>query len=109
MEENTNIETLNTAPTPQKTNIPYNYTPISAWGYVGYQLLFCVPLVGFIFMLVWAFNNNNINRRNFARSYLIFLIAGIIIGIIIAIIIILIAIIGGGISSSYIPTRSYYY
>ena len=50
-------------------NIPYNYKPLSPWAYFGYQLLFTIPLIGFIFLLVFAFNNDNINRRNFARSY----------------------------------------
>ena len=50
-------------------NIPSEYKPISAWGYFGYELLFCLPIIGFIFLLVFAFNNSNINRRNFARSY----------------------------------------
>ncbi len=50
-------------------NIPSQYKPISAWGYFGYELLFGIPLVGFILLIVFAFSNENINRRNFARSY----------------------------------------
>lgn len=50
-------------------NIPSNLRPISAWGYFGYQLLFSIPLVGFILLIVFAFDSSNINRRNFARSY----------------------------------------
>lgn len=50
-------------------NIPSQYKPISAWGYFGYELLFSIPLVGFILLIVFAFSNENINRRNFARSY----------------------------------------
>lgn len=41
-------------------NIPYNYKPLSPWAYFGYQLLFTIPLIGFIFLLVFAFNNDNI-------------------------------------------------
>ena len=59
-------------------NIPYNYKPLSPWAYFGYQLLFTIPLIGFIFLLVFAFNNDNINRRNFARSYFCFSIIVII-------------------------------
>lgn len=50
-------------------NIPSNYKPLSAWAYFGYQLLFAIPFVGFILLIVFSFNNDNINRRNFARSY----------------------------------------
>ena len=57
-------------------NIPSNLRPISAWGYVGYQILFSIPLVGFILLIVFSFSDSNINRRNFARSYFaIFLLA----------------------------------
>jgi hypothetical protein len=66
---------------PETATIPANYAPISAWGYVGYELLFCIPVVGFILMLVFAFNNSNINRKNFARSYLIYFIFGLILTI----------------------------
>ena len=58
-------------------NIPSEYKPISAWGYFGYELLFCLPIIGFIFLLVFAFNNSNINRRNFARSYFCMFIVNI--------------------------------
>ncbi len=51
-------------------NVPSEYKPISMWGYFGYELLFCIPLVGFILLLVFSFGGTkNINLRNFARSY----------------------------------------
>ena len=63
-------------------NIPSNYKPLSAWAYFGYQLLFAIPFVGFILLLVFAFNNDNINRRNFARSYFcVYLLVAIIFAI----------------------------
>jgi hypothetical protein len=49
--------------------LPEKYRPIGAWGYFGYQLLFSIPLVGFILLIVFSLSNGNINRRNFARSY----------------------------------------
>ena len=46
------------------------YTPLSPWQYFGYQLLFSIPIVGFIFLVVFALGGaNNINLKNFARSY----------------------------------------
>lgn len=58
----------------QNMNIPLNYKPISAWGYIGYNFLFAIPLVGLILMIVFACSNENINRRNYARSYLILML-----------------------------------
>ncbi len=50
-------------------NVPAEYRPISAWGYVGYSLLYSIPVIGLIFLLVHTFSNKKINRRNYARSY----------------------------------------
>lgn len=50
----------------------------SPWGYFGYEFLFAIPIIGLIFMLIFAFDNSNPARRNFARSKFIpFLIWGI--------------------------------
>lgn len=67
-------------------SIPEEYTPISMWGYFGYELLFSIPCVGFIFLIVFAISAKNVNLKNFARSYFCFLIillviCGIILGI----------------------------
>ena len=45
------------------------YRPISAWGYIGYQILYSIPIIGFIFLIVNAIGARNVNVRNFARSY----------------------------------------
>lgn len=45
-------------------------TPIGAWGYFGYSILFNIPIIGFIIALTFALSSTgNINRRNYARSY----------------------------------------
>lgn len=50
--------------------IPNEYKPISPWGYLGYNLLFSIPLIGFIILLIFALGGTqNINLRNYARSY----------------------------------------
>ena len=50
-------------------NLPYEYKPISMWGYFGYEILFSIPFIGFILLLVFSFGGTkNINIRNFARS-----------------------------------------
>ena len=74
----------------QINNIPEEYHPLSMWAYFGYQLLFSIPCIGFIFLLVFALGGaKNINLRNFARSYFCYLIVMIII------IVILFLLIGG--------------
>lgn len=64
----------------QMQNDGMDYTPISMWGYFGYQLLFSIPCVGFILLLVFSFGGTkNINLRNFSRSYFVFVILVLII------------------------------
>ena len=60
-------------------NVSAEYQPISMWGYFGYELLFGIPVVGFIILLVFAFGGtSNKNLKNFARSkFCVFIIATI--------------------------------
>ena len=60
--------------------------PISMWGYFGLQILFALPLVGWIFAIVLSFASPNVNIRNFARSYfcgliLVLLLLGILVAV----------------------------
>lgn len=48
--------------------IPPEYQPISMWGYFGYGILFQIPIIGWIFVIIFALTAGNINLRNFARS-----------------------------------------
>ena len=34
--------------------VPEAYKPISAWAYFGYRLLFCIPVIGFILLIVFS-------------------------------------------------------
>ena len=52
--------------------------PISVLGYLGYQLLFSIPCIGFIFIIVFAIGGKSINVKNFARSYLCFMLIAIV-------------------------------
>ena len=64
----------------KEVEIPPEYKPISMWGYFGYELLFAIPLIGFICLIVFALGgHSNKNVRNFAASYF----CGIIIALII--------------------------
>ncbi|MBO7355823.1 MAG: hypothetical protein J6U50_04255 [Lachnospiraceae bacterium] len=68
--------------TPQ---IPDNYKPISPWGYLGYSILFAIPVLGLILLIVFSFSDANINRRNYARSIWCALLLGVIITVILVI------------------------
>ena len=49
--------------------IPKNYIPMSPWAYIGWGLVYSIPIVGFIFLIVNSFREDNLNRRNYTRSY----------------------------------------
>ena len=60
--------------------VPEDHKPISPWGYLGYTLLFCIPVISIIFILIYSFGGTkSINVRNYARSYGIIWIASAII------------------------------
>ena len=65
--------------------IPNEYRPLSAWAYFEYNILFAIPLVGFIMLIVFAFDSSNINRRNYARSFFCAYLVAIIILIVVLI------------------------
>lgn len=43
---------------------------MSCWAYLGYTLLFLVPVAGVGFLLAFSASDRNMERRNFARSNL---------------------------------------
>ena len=50
-------------------NGPDVFKPLSPWADFGLSILFSLPVVGFIFLIIFSVSDANINRRNFARSY----------------------------------------
>ena len=69
-------------------NYTSQYRPLSPWAYFGYNLLFSIPILGFIMLIVFSFSNENINRRNYARSFFVELLLVLIIIAIMAVIMI---------------------
>ena len=66
-------------------HLPEEYRPLSAWAYFGYNLLYAIPLIGWVFMIVFALDGSNINRRNFTRSYfIVYIIYAIILAVLLA-------------------------
>lgn len=63
--------------------LPPEYKPVSVGQYVGYTILFGLPIIGFIMLLVTAFgSDNSIGLRNFAKSVLVFYAIGIVLTIV---------------------------
>lgn len=50
---------------------PKEFCPLSAWGYLGYSIVFMIPVVGWAILLYCALSSSNINRRSYARAYLL--------------------------------------
>ena len=72
------------------------YKPISMWGYFGYEILFSIPIVGFIVLIVLSINGKNQNVKNFARSYFCFTII-----VLILLVILLVSVAGAGASAAF--------
>ena len=60
--------------------------PITPWGYVGYYLLFGIPIVGIILAIIKACSAPNINVKNFAKGFCILFVLFLILSVIFAII-----------------------
>ena len=46
-----------------------DYRPLGMWTYFAYDILFAVPIVGWIVLLILAFGaGKNVNLKNYARS-----------------------------------------
>lgn len=60
-----------------EVRIPDEYRPITMWGYFGYEILFMIPLIGWILVIIFALTASNINLRNFARSQFCLLIINV--------------------------------
>ena len=84
--------------------IPSEYKPISMWGYFGCELLFSIPIVGFILLIVFSFAAKNVNLKNFARSYFCFLII-----VLIILVIVFFSLLGAGLLGEFSTTNRIYY
>jgi len=49
--------------------LPEKYRPLGAWSYFGLSVLYSIPIIGLIFLIVFAVSDKNINRRSFSRSF----------------------------------------
>ncbi len=67
----------------EQPSIPKEYEPISMWGYFGYEILFSIPVIGFICLIIFALGAKNVNKKNFARSYFCYTIICLVVLVII--------------------------
>ena len=56
--------------------------PVSIKKYIFYLIIFSIPILGFIYLIIQAHINDNINIRNLAKAILIIIISIIIIFIV---------------------------
>ena len=54
---------------------------ISMWKYLGMMWVMVIPIVGLVLMIIWAFSNDGINRRNYARAVLLNMVIAIVLSI----------------------------
>ena len=51
-------------------NLPEEYKPLSPWTYFLLNIVYATPLIGIIVLIVMALGGtDNINKRNYARSF----------------------------------------
>lgn len=92
--------------TPAEPAIPAEYAPLSPWKYFWYNILFSIPVVGFVFLIVFSCGGaRNLNLRNYARSFFCALLIGVI-----ALVVIVVLCVAAGVSfGELIEFNNYYY
>jgi len=59
------------------------YEPITTKGYIGIMLLMCIPVVGIVLMIIWAFGGcKKVNKQAFARAALIMMAISLVLSLI---------------------------
>lgn len=106
-QDNYNYNVGNNTGYNQDYNEGFDTSPMSMGDWVLTLLLMSVPCLNIIFCCIWAFGKSgNLNRRNFCRAQLIFIVIGIVIGIIASVII---AFVGFSSINSISGSGYYYY
>lgn len=50
---------------------PKKYRPLSAFSYWGLSILYLIPVIGWFFLILHALFSRNVNKRGYARSYIL--------------------------------------
>ena len=59
---------------------------MGAWSYVGLEILYCIPVIGWIFLIIHCFTSSHENRMHFARSFFAKLLIAVIITVILCLV-----------------------
>lgn len=62
-------------------NYPQEYKPLGAWAYFGLNILYNIPIVGFIVAIVIAIAGENVHMKNHAKASIIMIIFSFVIAI----------------------------
>ncbi len=78
--------------------VPDNMRLMGAWAYVGYSLLYAIPIVGFIFLIIHSCQSSHLNRRSYARSYWCWLIIAAAVFVVLLVLVLILgsSFLGGG-------------
>ena len=60
-------------------DVPYEMRPMSPWKYFGLNILYAIPIIGFIFLICHAIGSRNVNKRNYARSFFCIVVVALVI------------------------------
>ena len=60
----------------------HGFKPISAWGYVGYTILWSIPVIGWITWLCTAIGSKKKNVKNYARAFLCWVLLILIVSVV---------------------------
>ena len=70
------------APSARPSARDERYALITTGGYIGIVLLMCIPLLGLILTIIWAFGGcRKLQKRNFARAALILMAISLVISL----------------------------
>ena len=73
------VPPLQPAPDPAAESTAGRSKEISTAGYFWLMLLYHIPVIGFIFMLIFGLSAENRNLRNYARAHLVWIIVMILV------------------------------
>ena len=62
-----------------------NASVMGTGAFFGLMLLYSLPVIGLITCLIFAFSGSNLNRRNFSRAMLIFLVIALVLAIVVGV------------------------
>lgn len=69
-----------------KPAVPPEYQPMSPWGFFGWEIVYSIPIVGFIFLIINSIKKTNLSRRNWTLHFWIPAMIAAVVGVIVLIV-----------------------